>query len=343
MSHAASPATLADIASLLDNLPLPDQAAIDAARARDAQLTKPPGALGRLETLATWIAGWQGRHPPRLDRVMVAVFAGWHGVTARGISAFPAEVTGQMVLNFRAGGAAINQLARVAGARLEVVELSPGEPTQDFTRAAAMSDAECAAAFAKGFTTVDAEDDLLVVGEMGIGNTTAAAAVLALLYGEPGAAWAGPGTGLDAEGVARKAAVIEEAQALHGAEAAGRPLEVLRRVGGREIAAMAGAILAARRARMPVLLDGFVAGAAAAVLEAAAPGAIAHCLAGHRSAEPGHRKLLHRLELEPLLDLGMRLGEASGAATAVPILRAAVECHTGMATFAEAGVSGKDG
>ncbi len=343
MNDSLSPASLAAITPLLRDLPAPDEEAIGRTRARDAQLTKPPGALGRLELLAAWLAGWQGRHPPGLERVTIAVFAGWHGVTARGVSAFPAEVTGQMVLNFRAGGAAINQLAKVAGARLEIVELSPGQPTADFSRGAAMSDTECAAAFAVGLAAVDPDDDLLVVGEMGIGNTTSAAAILALLYDEPAAAWAGPGTGLDPAGVGRKAQVIEEARALHAAAAAGRPLEVLRCVGGREIAAMAGAILAARRARVPVLLDGFVAGAAAAVLEAAAPGAIAHCLAGHRSAEPGHRKLLHRLGLEPLLDLGLRLGEASGAALAVPILKAAVACHAGMATFAEAGVSGRDG
>lgn len=326
----------------LRDLPGSDAAAAGAAAAREAQLTKPAGALGRLEELASWLAGWQGRHPPRLDRVRVAVFAGWHGVAARGVSAFPAEVTGQMVANFAAGGAAINQLARLAGAELVVTPLRPGEPTADLVRAPAMTHDGLAEALAAGGAAVEPGLDLLAVGEMGIANTTAAAALCAALLGGGGRTWAGPGTGLDGEGVARKAAAIDEALAFHGNEALRDPLEALRRLGGREIAAMAGAILAARRARVPVLLDGFVTGAAAlVVLKAAGSGALDHCRAGHRSAEPGHRRLLEELGTAPLLDLGMRLGEGSGAAVAVGLLRAAVACHAGMATFAEAGVSGK--
>jgi nicotinate-nucleotide--dimethylbenzimidazole phosphoribosyltransferase len=333
---------LASVRALLAGLPGPDPAAEAAARARDAQLTKPAGALGRLEELAAFLAAWQGRHPPRLDRVRVAVFAGWHGVAARGVSAYPAEVTAQMVANFRAGGAAINQLARLAGAELAVVPVEEGVPTADLAAGPAMSEATLLRCLAAGAAQAspDLDLDLLAVGEMGIGNTTAAAALAAALHHEPGAAWAGPGTGLDREGVARKARVIDAALARHG-RALADPLEALRRLGGHEIAAMTGAVLGARLGRIPVLLDGFTATVAAAILHALDPAATAHCLAAHRSAEPGHRRVLETLGLVPLLDLGLRLGEASGAALAIPLLRAAVACHTGMATFASAGVSGR--
>jgi nicotinate-nucleotide--dimethylbenzimidazole phosphoribosyltransferase len=275
--------------------------------------------------------------------VRVAVFAGWHGIAARGdVSAYPAEVTAQMVANFRAGGAAVNRLAAVAGAELVIDAVREGTPTADLTVAPAMSEVtlrECLAAGA-GQVPVDGDDrlDLLAVGEMGIANTTSSAAIAAALYREPASAWAGPGTGLDAAGVAHKAAVVEAALARH-AGSLDEPIEVLRRLGGHEIAAMAGAVAAARLRRVPVLLDGFTATAAAAVLHALEPGAVAHCLAAHRSAEPGHARLLDRLGLVPLLDLGLRLGEASGAALAIPLLRGALACHTGMATFAGAGVS----
>lgn len=325
-----------------DRLPQPDPEAMALARARNAELTKPAGALGRLEDLAIFLAGWQARHPPRLDRVRIVVFAGWHGIAARGVSAYPAEVTAQMVANFRGGGAAINQLARVAGAELAVVPVREGVPTADLTAGPAMTGEAFAEALQAGAAQALPGLDLLAVGEMGIANTTAASAIAAALCKEPAAAWAGPGTGLDSEGVRRKAAVIEQALARHR-PALADPVEVLRRLGGHEIAAMAAAILAARHERTPVLLDGFTATAAAAVLHALKPDAVAHCLAGHRSAEPGHRRLLERLGLVPLLDLGMRLGEASGAAAAIPILRAAVACHAGMATFSGAGVSRRRG
>ena len=311
-----------------------------AVAARESQLTKPPGALGRLEELTAWLAGWQRRAPPRLERVRVAVFAGWHGVAERGVSAFPAEVTGQMVANFEAGGAAINQLARLAGAELVVRVPAPGRPTADFTRAAAMSEAELEAALAMGAAVVEPGLDLLILGEMGIANTTAAAALCAALFGGGAAAWAGAGTGLDAGGIERKVRVIDEALAFHGAELE-RPREALRRLGGHEIAAILGAVAEARCLGVPVLLDGFVVSTAAALLHARAPEAIAHCRAAHRSAERAHGALLERLALAPLLDLGLRLGEGTGAALAVPILRAALACHNGMATFAEAEVSGK--
>ena len=329
-----------DLRALVRRLPGPDAGAADACRRREAELTKPAGALGRLEDLACWLSAWQGRHPPRLDRVLVLVFVGWHGIARHGVSAYPAEVTDQMVANFAAGGAAINQLARVAGAELRVVPVGQGRPAHDFTERPAMSEEGCVRAVNVGLAAVTGDVDLLAIGEMGIANTTAAAAVTAGLSGEPGAAWAGPGTGLDAPGVARKAGVIDAALARHRA-ALTDPLQVLRHLGGRELAATLGAVLAARVRRVPVLLDGFTSTVPAAVLQALEPSAADHCQIGHCSAEPGHRRLVERLGRRPLLDLGMRLGEASGAAVAVHLARAAVACHTGMATFGGAGVSRK--
>jgi nicotinate-nucleotide--dimethylbenzimidazole phosphoribosyltransferase len=299
-----------------------------------------PISLGRLEEIAGWLCAWQGRHPPLLDRPRVAVFAGNHGVAARGVSAFPAAVTVEMVKNFVAGGAAVNQLCRVADAELRVYEMALEEPTADFTEAPALSEEECAKAAAYGMMAVEAELDLICLGEMGIANTTSAAALSAALFGGTAAEWTGPGTGVAGAALDRKIATVEAGLAFHR-DALGDPLEVLRRLGGRELAAIAGAVLAARLARIPVLLDGFATCAAAAVLHCMDGRALDHCLVAHCSAEPGHRRLLQALDKPPLLDLGMRLGEASGAALAIPILKAAVACHGGMATFAEAGVSGK--
>ncbi len=335
------PKNMDELRALIADLPGADGDAEATARARDDQLTKPAGSLARLEDIAAFMAGWQGRNPPRCDRVQVLVFAGNHGVTARGVSAFPAEVTVQMVANFTAGGAAINQICKEVGAELDVYALDLDKPTADFTEAPAMSEAEMLEAVALGMGQVPDGADLLCLGEMGIGNTSAAAAICNGLFGGAAEDWVGPGTGVDAAGVSRKAEAVSAAMALHGA-ALDDPLEVMRRVGGRELAAIAGAVLAARQRRIPVLLDGFVAGAAAAPLAKQNPAALDHCLAGHCSAEPGHRRLLERLGKAPLLDLGMRLGEASGAALAASIVKIAVAIHAGMATFAEAGVSTKD-
>lgn len=332
-------ATVTDFHAALSNMPCPDDEAIAAARARQAQLTKPAGSLGRLEDVALFLAGWQGRARPTLDRTRAVVFAGNHGVTAQGISAFPATVTAEMVANFTHGGAAINALAGAAGLELHIVALDLDRPTRDFTRAPAMSEAECLAALSAGAETVEPGLDLFVPGEMGIGNSTAAAALCARAFGGSAADWTGPGTGLDAAGIRHKAQVIETALA-HHTDAPRTPFETLRRVGGREIAAMAGAILRARQLRVPVMLDGFIGCSAIAPLAAACPAITGHCLAGHCSAEPGHVRLLARLGLDPLLRLDMRLGEGSGAAVAVQILRSAIAAHGQMATFAEAGVSG---
>jgi nicotinate-nucleotide--dimethylbenzimidazole phosphoribosyltransferase len=333
-------ASLADLRAACLDLPAGDAGAAAAAASRDAELTKPPKSLGRLEDIVVWLARWQARNPPRLDRIEVVVFAGNHGVVARGVSAFPAAVTVQMVANFAAGGAAINQLSRVAGARLRVIPLALERPTADFTAAPAMAEDEFLAAVATGHDAVAAETDLVCLGEMGIGNTTAAAAIAAALFGGGGIRWAGRGTGIDDRGLARKRAAIDAALDRHRG-LLGDPLRVAAALGGRELAALLGAALAARRARIPVLIDGFVSTAALAPLARLRADALAHAMAGHVSAEAGHRALLDELGLKPLLDLDMRLGEASGAAVAALILRAALACHTGMASFTEAGVSGK--
>lgn len=332
---------LDDILRIVSAVPEIDAAAVAAADAREPQLTKPAGSLGRLEDLSRWLCGWQGAHPPRLDRVAVHIFAGNHGITAQGVSAFPSEVTVQMVANFEAGGAAINQLCEAHGAELRVIPLSLDVPTADFSVEPAMKDAELVDAFRTGWDTVEADLDLLCIGEMGIGNTTAAAAISHALYHGTAADWTGPGTGITGQGLDHKASVIAMAVDYHrtGME---NGIEVLRHVGGRELAAMAGAIMAARILRVPVVLDGYVATAAAACLAACNPSALDHCQAGHVSREPGHRRLLERLGMAPLLDLDMRLGEGSGAAVAIGVIRSAVSCHCGMATFAEAGVSDKD-
>jgi len=339
MESTRGDATLDEMRRLLRDLPGPDLAAGTAAAAREAQLTKPPGALGRLEELAQWLATWQGRHPPAVRHPRTAVFAANPGVASRGVSAYPAEVTAQMVQNFVAGGAAVNQLCRVLDADLRVYEMALDQPTADFTRAPAMSEEECAKAIAYGMMAVETGVDLLAVGEMGIGNTAVAAALCAGLFGGTAADWVGPGTGVAGPALARKLAIVDEALALHR-PAGGDPFEVLRRLGGLELAAIAGAVMAARLARVPVLLDGYASTAAASVLFAADRRALDHCVVAHRSAEPGHARLLERIGKAPLLDLGMRLGEASGATLAIGIVRAAAECHAGMATFAEARVSG---
>lgn len=325
---------------LLAGLPAPSHEAAASAREHDAQLTKPPGALGRLEEIVEFLAAWQGKGKPEINRPLVAVFAGNHGVVAQGVSAFPPEVTRQMLENFTNGGAAINQLCKSFGLGLKIFELALEHPTRDFTVEPAMTEAEAAATLAYGMEAIDGGVDLLALGEMGIGNTTSAAAIYAALYGGPASLWTGRGTGVDDTGLARKTAAIDAALALHGPHLSD-PLEILRRLGGREIAGVMGAILAARRAGVPVVLDGYVACAAAALLHALSEDAIAHCLAGHVSAEGAHAEVLRRLGKKPLLDLGMRLGEGSGAALAVGVIKAALACHRDMATFASAGVSGK--
>jgi nicotinate-nucleotide--dimethylbenzimidazole phosphoribosyltransferase len=333
--------SLDDIRTFCRNLPAGDERIAAAAALRQQGLTKPPGSLGRLEELAIWLARWQCRELPQLDRVTIAVFAGNHGVAVRGVSAYPPAVTEQMVANFTAGGAAINQIAGLAGAELLTVPIELDRPTRDFTSAPAMDADDFLSAIDVGYRTVPPDCDLLAVGEMGIANTTTAAALCAALLGGGPARWAGRGTGVDDAGLARKHAAIEAALDRHRS-ILGDPLAVAAAMGGRELAAIAGAILAARRRQIPVLLDGFVATAAVVPLACLERGILDHCRAGHVSAESGHRALLRELGLDPLLDLNMRLGEASGAGVATLLLRAAVACHAGMATFSGAGVSNTD-
>eukprot|EP00903_Cladosiphon_okamuranus_P019359 g17799.t1 len=316
---AQTPATLDDFRAILGALPGPDADAAAAAADRNGQLTKPPAALGRLEDLAQWYAGWRGNGRPALENPQVVIFAGNHGVAAKGVSAFPPEVTVQMVANFEHGGAAINQLSKAFGAKMDVHAIDLDRPTGDFTETPAMDDAEVLAALLTGWNAVDPRADLLVTGEMGIGNTTAAAAIAHALYGGTAQDWVGRGTGVDDAGLTLKAQVVTDGVARHKG---GDGLDTLARLGGREIAAMAGAILRARVEGIPVILDGFICCSAAACLQAVAPDALDHCVAGH-----------------PLLSLGLRLGEGSGAALAIGVLKGAVACHSGMATFAEAGVS----
>lgn len=329
-----------DIHALLRLMPEASTTAVAAAYARQEELTKPAGSLGRLEDIAAFVAGWQDKPMPTFERPLVAIFAGNHGVVAQGVSAFPASVTEAMLKNFQAGGAAINQICATHGIGLKVFELALEHPTEDITRAPALTQAAAAATFAYGMEAIAEGVDVLCLGEMGIGNTTVAAAIYHALYGGAAADWVGPGTGVDPEGLARKVAAVEAAVRLHAPDC-DDPLELLRRLGGREVVAMAGAIVAARLQRVPVILDGYVVCAAAAVVHALDPAALDHCLAGHVSSEGAHREVLRRLGKTPLLDLGLHLGEGSGGALAMGIVKAAIACHRDMATFAEAAVAGR--
>ena len=334
-----------------------DTQALEAARSRQQQLTKPAGSLGQLERVAVQLAGLQGRVKPGLEQLWIAIFAGDHGVVAEGVSAYPQAVTGQMLHNFVSGGAAISVLARQLRARLEVVDLGTVTPglnlpgvrhlnlgagTRNFVEGPAMTQAQGEQALQAGrdsvLRAVEQGSELFIGGEMGIGNTTAASAVACALLDIPVAHLAGPGTGLDAAGVSHKAQVIERALSLHAARR-GDALQTLFNLGGFEIAALVGAYLACAQEGVAVLVDGFICSVAALVAVRLNPECRPWLLFGHRGAEPGHRHILHTLEAEPLLDLGLRLGEGSGAALAVPLLRLACDLHGQMATFAEAAVA----
>jgi len=334
-----------------------DASAYEQALARQQQLTKPAGSLGQLEALAVQLAGLQGQVKPSVDHVWIAIFAGDHGVVAEGVSAYPQEVTGQMLHNFVTGGAAISVLARQLDGQLEVVDLGTVNPslslpgvrhlnigagTANFVKGPAMTVAQGQLALQAGRDSVlrarESGAQLFIGGEMGIGNTTAASALACALLDCPVVHLAGPGTGLDAAGVSHKAQVIERALALHGAQR-GDALQTLFNLGGFEIAALVGAYLACAQEGVAVLVDGFICSVAALVAVRLNPECRAWLLFGHRGAEPGHRHVLETLNAEPLLDLGLRLGEGSGAALAVPLLRLACDLHGQMATFAEAAVA----
>jgi len=332
--------TLNSVRELIHNFWGPDEEAMAAARAREPKLTKPKGSLGRLEEISEWLAGWQGKHPAQINLPRVIIFAGSHGITSQNVSAFPTEVNRQMIANFQGGGAAINQLCKVFDVELKIMETALEIPTRDFSREPAMDDSDCAEAIAFGMSGPDIGIDVLCIGEMGIGNTTASAAICHALYGGKASDWAGPGTGVTGKELENKIRIVKESVILHKAVLTDS-LEILRCFGGREMAAICGAIIAARLSRIPVLLDGYVVCSAAAVLHSIDSNALDHCLVAHVSAEPGHKHLLEEINKIPLFDLGMRLGEGSGAALAIGILRSAVACHSGMATFEEAAVNNK--
>lgn len=320
----------------------PDAASAATIRSRADDILRPAGALAALDDIAVWVAGWQRTATPAVQRPAGLVFAADHGVAAAGVSNYPVEVTGAMLAAYRSGRSTISAFARIAGASVDAVDVGVGRPTGDIRAEAALSPERFDECVAAGRAAVDAlEADLLVVGEMGIGNTTVAAAVAAAWARSSGvdtvtddpARWVGRGTGVDDDGLLRKQAAVREALARTGTIAA--PLDILRELGGAELVAMAAAVVAARHRSLPVLLDGFVVTAAVAPLALAAPDALDHCRVGHVSAEPGHRRLVEGLGMRPLLDLGMRLGEGSGAMAAVPLVAMACVGVTDVPTFAE--------
>ena len=331
-------ASFDEVRLLIDELPGPDHESQKCAAERELKLTKPEGALGKLEQIVDWLAAWQGEYPPKINHPRTAVFAANHGVAELGVSAFPSSVTEQMVQNFISGGAAVNQLCKVFDSDLRVYELALDQPTNDFTKGPAMTEAECAHAMAYGMMAVEPGLDVLCLGEMGIGNTTSASALSLALFGGNAKDWVGNGTGISSDALDKKIKIVQQSCEIHKNKE-GDPLAVFAALGGLELAAIAGAILAARLARVPVVLDGFACTVAAAILYAIKPGTINHCLVSHCSVEPGHKKLLGKINKDPLLDLGMRLGEGSGATLALGIIRAALECHLGMATFESAGIN----
>lgn len=326
-----------DIRALFERLTQPDLEARGRAALRNANLLKPTGSLGELEEIALFLAGWQGVEKPQITRPIVALFAGNHGVHAQGVSRWPMEITQTMVDTFMQGGAAINQLCALHGLGLKVFDLALDMPVADFTQEPAMDEKGCAATIAFGMEAIAGGVDLVCLGEMGIGNTTSASAIYAALFGGEAEDWVGDGAGADDEQRARKVDAIRKGLDLHASHLKD-PLEVLRCFGGREIAAMAGTIISARAERIPVVVDGFVASASAAVLHAIDPALLDHCLFAHVSAEKAHTKALDAMEKKPLLNLGMRLGEGTGAALAAMVVKSAAATHSGMATFADIGL-----
>lgn len=321
---------------LLGRLPAADDAARAAVARRAQEVLRPAGALARLDEVAAWLAAWQRTPEPAVRSPGVIVFVGDHGVTSEGVSAYPRSVTQSMLVALRQDAATASVLAREVGATIDVVDTGVGVPTGNLRSDPALTRERFSECWALGREAVDGfGGDLLVLGEMGIGNTTSAAAVCCALFGLPAEDWTGRGTGIDETTLARKTRVIADAVARVGDES---PLEILRQLGGTELVALASAVVEARRRSLPVVLDGFVVTAAAAPLELARNGALDHCLAGHCSSEPGHRLLLDKLDKPPLLDLDLRLGEGSGALFAVPLVRMAAACVTDVATLTEWGI-----
>jgi nicotinate-nucleotide--dimethylbenzimidazole phosphoribosyltransferase len=324
--------------SIFENAPSADDASREALEARAANVLRPAGALARLDAVAAWLASWQRTTKPQVNKPAVVVFVADHGVTTEGVSAYPAEVTVAMLRALNEGVATAAAMSRSVGAQLLVIDVGVGDPTGNIAVEPAMSEARFIQCFEAGRESVaNLDTDLLIFGEMGIGNTTPAAAVAATLFGGPAEEWTGRGTGVDDETWARKVSAVERARTRVAPDTG--PLETLRQVGGAELVAIAGAMTEARRRSIPVLLDGFVVTAAVAPLAVLHAGALDNAMAGHRSPEPGHAMLLDKLGLEPLLDLNMRLGEASGALAALPLVRLAATVVVDVATFEEWGLT----
>ena len=338
MTTSVSGLPFDDILDLVKKMPPANEEVRALVKERNAVLTKPAGSLGKLEDLAEWAAVWQGKEIPQINRPLVAVFACQHGIASRGVSAFPPVLNQLMVENFSNGGAAINQLCTAFDIGLKVFDLALEYPTGDISVEPAMTEKDCVATIAYGMEAIAGGTDLLCLGEMGIGNTTISAAILAALFGGTGADWCGRGSGVTDEALQLKIDLVDQALETHK-DYLDKPLEVLARLGGREFAAMVGAVIAARLNNVPVIVDGFNTTAAVAVLYALDPTALDHCIFSHCSAEGAHRNALNKMGKTALLDLGMRLGEGTGAAIAAGIVRGACHCHEGMATFEEVGLS----
>jgi len=338
MTNAPQITSLDNLRDILRNLPGPDIAARDAAIEREPHLTKPKGSLGRLEELAAWLSAWQGHHPPEMSNPACATFAGNHGIMAHKVSPCPVEVTWQQSKNFGEGGGAINAMCRSTGTAFKVYEIEIETFTKDFLEEPAMSEEDFVNAFNVGMAAVSSDMSVFCPGEMGIGNTTPASAMMHALFGGTAEDWTGYGAGAVGDILARKIEVVRKGVEKHMAD---KPdaVEVMRRLGGRELAAMAGATLSGRLQRVPILLDGFPCTASAAPMEVFQPGALDHCKVSHASAEAGHKLATEYLKQRPLLDMDMRLGEGTGGALAVNLLRAAVICHNDMATFDDADVA----
>ncbi|MQB01115.1 MAG: nicotinate-nucleotide--dimethylbenzimidazole phosphoribosyltransferase [Actinobacteria bacterium] len=328
----------AAVAALLADAPAPLAAAGDAVVARAGRVLRPADAFERLDAVAAWLAGWQGTDRPSVRRPALLVFVSDHGVAREGVSAYPARATAAMYAALEGGAATATVMADEVGASVDVVDVGVGRPTGNIVREPAMDVARFESSFDAGRRALrSTNSDLLVVGEMGIGNTTSAAAIACRLFGRAPEDWTGRGTGIDDATMDRKVEAVRTACARISTD---DPIEILRELGGAEMVAIVGAVIEARLHGLPVILDGFVTTAAVAVLEAAVPGALDHCIAGHRSPEPGHSLLLEKLGKEPLLDLGLRLGEGSGALAAIPLVRLAVRAVTDVATFEEWGLQG---
>ena len=333
---ANSVPTFNELVQFINEMPKIDQEAIDLVRKRDQSLLKPNGSLGVLEELVEWVAGWQGSYPPRVDNLSLSIFISNHETANNhAISPFPTSVTEALVKSFRSDHAVGNQICKTHNIGLQVFDLAIEMPTNDITLAPAMLENDCITTILYGREALSSNPDILCLGDAGIGNTTISSAICSALYGGEIDEWVGPGTGASQEMIQKKIEVIKKSQKIHPNR---DPFEILRCFGGREFAAILGAILAARFERVPVVLDGFPVCAAAAILHSISPNSIDHCYIGHRSAEPGHSKLLAKINKIPLIDLKMRLGEGSGAAMAIPIIMSAVNIHNNTSTFEEANV-----